>query len=327
MKQNDTLTAQEQTISADIIARMKKYLAKKYKGQEMKRFFHPKMHGLVKAEFRVDASLPAEYHVGIFKPGTVYQAFIRFSNAKRTVTKDIKRDFRGFAVKLFPENMESGLPIFQDFILASDTTFEVRNVKVLQRSIKALTGNIFDKLGFAMFHMGSIMKSMRDTKKCSNLLEIQYWSQTPYRFGNKAVKYSVKPSEPGNTPFPANPSDNFLREQLVKDLSEKDFYFDFLVQFYTDAKTTPLDDTKVAWTTPFHKIATIHIPKQIFDTPDQRKLGEDLSFAPWHNQISHEPMGSIDLIRKAVYKALAEFRHEQNEVTAQEVAEEKERVG
>ena len=48
----------------------------------MRRDAHPKMHGVVRAEFIVEPGLPEELRVGIFREPKTYRAWIRFSNQR-----------------------------------------------------------------------------------------------------------------------------------------------------------------------------------------------------------------------------------------------------
>jgi hypothetical protein len=63
---------------------------------------------------------------------------------------------------------------------------------------------------------------------------------------------------------------------------------------------------------PFHKVATIHIPKQTFATPARDSLGENLSFTPWHALPEHRPLGSVNRVRRHVYEEISRLRHELN---------------
>src|SRR5205823_11910256 len=96
----------------------------------------------------------------------------------------------------------------------------------------------------------------------ANLLEIRYWSTTPYHFGARAVKYSARPRAAGTTPLPANPSDDYLKEALKQSLApgRPDVCFDFLIQFQTDADRMPIEDPGAPWPeeeSPFLKVATV----------------------------------------------------------------------
>ena len=48
------------------------------------------------------------------------------------------------------------------------------------------------------------------------------------------------------------------------------------------------------------------------------KLGENMSFNPWHSLQDHQPLGSINALRQAVYLAIADFRRKGNQVTIAE---------
>ena len=64
---------------------------------------------------------------------------------------------------------------------------------------------------------------------------------------------------------------------------------------------------------PFIPIATIHIPRQTFDTPAQHAFCEDLSFTPWHSLPAHRPLGVTNRIRRVVYERISRLRHELND--------------
>jgi hypothetical protein len=74
----------------------------------------------------------------------------------------------------------------------------------------------------------------------------------------------------------------------------------------------PVEDPTVEWTGPWQKVATIQIPAQNFDTPDQQAFGENLSFTPWHSLPAHRPLGGINRARKEIYRAISKQRHDLN---------------
>jgi len=49
-------------------------------------------------------------------------------------------------------------------------------------------------------------------------------------------------------------------------------------------------------------LATITIEPKIFDTPEQNKLGEALSFNPWNALHEHRPLGGINRARQKIYQ-------------------------
>jgi hypothetical protein len=103
---------------------------------------------------------------------------------------------------------------------------------------------------------------------------------------------------------------------MVEQLGSGNAVFDFAVQFQTDPYKMPIEDPGITWdesVSPFRKVATLSIPAQIFDTPEQREFGDNLAFNPWRCLPEHRPLGGISRARRQVYQALATFRHETNQ--------------
>jgi len=95
---------------------------------------------------------------------------------------------------------------------------------------------------------------------------------------------------------------------------------EFLVQPKT-SDTMSVEDSMTEWDeteAPFYEVATIRIPQQDFDTPEQNALGENLSFNPWHALPEHRPLGSINRMRKVVYERISGVRRDMNSVERQE---------
>jgi hypothetical protein len=65
-------------------------------------------------------------------------------------------------------------------------------------------------------------------------------------------------------------------------------------------------------------VATLTIPSQIFDTPERREFGDNLSFNPWRSLPEHRLLGGISRARRQVYQALSAFRRETNQAPEKE---------
>ncbi len=301
-----------------------------YKSGTTLRGVHPKIVGCVKAEFKVEAHLPEELRVGVFKEPRTYPAYIRFSNAATTVQADSRRDIRGMAIKVLGVDGEKLLEnekdvTTQDFLLISAPRFINRNVIDFFEFLQAVSGGPLKILGFVFnpfnSHLRVLWNVATSLKKHVNLLELRFWSTTPYQFGSQAVKYSAKPHQAEVTKIPKNPSENFLREAMKQHLAGQDAYFDFMVQFQTDPDQMPIEDASVTWNeaaSPFRKVATIRIPAQSFDTEEQLEIAENLSFTPWHSLPEHRPLGSINRARRVVYETISKHRHELNKAACRE---------
>ena len=140
----------------------------------------------------------------------------------------------------------------------------------------------------------------------------------PYQLGigtdRQAIKYSAQACSTVTDPLPHAPHHNFLREKLRKHLQKSEACMEFLIQPRT-SNTMSVEDSMTEWQeseAPFYKVATIRIPPQVFDTPDQNKFCENLSFTPWHTLPEHKPLGVINRMRKVIYDRISEVRHDMN---------------
>jgi catalase len=316
----------EAAYTQDLAERLKAKIIKDNPTGIMRRDAHPKMHGVVKAEFIIEPDLPEQLRVGVFKQPGTYEAWIRFSNQDGSINPDIDGDIRGMAIKLMGVEGDKLLEDekeekTQDFILISTNVFVTQDVEEFDLMIKALTGSTLAKLLFFATHWRVVWNLFKSMKKFANPLQIRYWSTTPYLFGTHAVKYSAIPTVDVADTIPTNPPDDFLRSAMVKQLDQGEARFDFAVQLQTDADAMPIEDPGKEWSeivSPFRKVATIKIPKQSFDSQQQREFGENLSYTPWHSLPEHRPLGGVNRARKVVYRAISIFRHEKNNVPRKE---------
>jgi hypothetical protein len=312
---------------------------------------HPKMHGCVLGEFAVEPGLPAELRHGVFATPRTFPCWIRFSNGSQD--DDARGDIHGMAIKLLGVEGEKILPAegqerTQDFLLMDHPAFFARHARsnrALAETIRRSAGRpLFKSLLFPIrderakrsayvavrhfllglrFHEFACLRAAL-SKKPASPLGIDYWSATPYRLGPLAVKYTARP-RPNDVPPPTDfTSRDRLRAAMVAHLDQAEARFDFFVQPQGDPKTMPIEDASVEWdpaAAPFHKVATITIPSQEFDTPERREFGEDLSYTPWHSLPAHRPLGGINRARRETYEAVSRRRHELNAAPRQEPAD------
>jgi catalase len=306
---------------------------------------HPKSHGYLEGEFIVEENIPDYLKVGVLKAAKTYPIWIRFSNggSDRDQTgnflPDTLGDIRGMAIKLMGVEGEMAIddPSHkgeQDFVLINNPTFFIRDVQGyidLFPVLKALKeGKItfnpdktpkeiptdlqakFQAIAYAL----PLLQKMK-AKEITSPLEIIYWSATPYKLGNRAIKFSVVPHAIGESfnPETANDRTNYLREAISKRLANTDAYFDFKIQLQTDPVRMPVEDPTVEWnekeSAPV-KVATIRIPAQDFNTEERKNLDEKQSFSPWHSLLEHQPLGGVNRARK-IYVELAKIRNSINQ--------------
>jgi len=288
------------------------------------RQIHPKMNGCVKAEFIIEKNLPEDCKVGLFKESTSYPAWIRFSNGDTKPLPDWKKDIRGFAIKIMnvpgdkivKSNQDCGN---HDFILMNTKNFVSKKVKQFYRILHVVTvpykpGTFFPKLFSIIQSVPILVRATKAKVKCDHPFSVSYFSTVPYRFGDKsrAVKYAAIPSEKNNLVYTDTTNKDFLSANMAATLLSNEITYDFFIQFQTDPVTMPIEDPTVVWDSPLIKLATIRIPTQIFDTPEQNEFGDNLSFNSWHALPEHKPLGNFNRVRKKIYEEMYEFRHKHN---------------
>ncbi|KQW96061.1 catalase [Acinetobacter sp. Root1280] len=322
----EQLYPNEESIAVKVADLVETSIRKQYTIGIALRDAHPKAHGCIRAEFKINDTLPKNLAQGIFIPRKTYQAWIRFSNGSRDATKaDNKRDARGIAIKILGV---SGTKLLnnevstQDFIMINHPVFFVNDPDRYMSLIQDINSESFFKkihIPFALGAKGSWI-AINSRNKISNPLQTRYWSMVPYQLGigssREVVKYSTQPCSSLKDAIPFTANHDFLREALKSSLQKNDACMEFLIQPRT-LNTMSVEDSMTEWKesqAPFHKVATIHISKQVFDTPDQNKFCENLSFTPWHTLSEHKPLGAINRMRKVIYERISLVRHEMNAI-------------
>ena len=297
---------------------------------------HYKGHGCVRAKFEVLADIPDQYKIGLFATPGSYSAYIRFSNGAEF--DDTKADIHGMAIKL------TGVPgrkvleaessaETHDFVLADKPVFFIRDREGYSRFVEnfaetAPKGKAPLKfVAWLALHHPTDMPTLLGFRRQAqdSPLAARYWSQVPYAFGSgmgTICRYGAIPKD-GNiiSKIPSVQRDqDYLRRAMVDHLTSarRSAAFDFTVQLRTDATPAVIDNPTILWNTPEQRVAVITIPPQNFDSPEQTRFGENLSYTPWHALPEHRPVGQINEIRKAAYLASSKLRHETNHTKASE---------
>ena len=277
---------------------------------------HAKEHGLVRAKFNVPEDLSKDLQIGIFKAGSSYDGFIRFSNGNAKVTPDPYPSLQGMAIKLLntgKDNLIEGRHE-QDFLLVSYPFFIVKNMVELGEAMMAQAAGTDSAMTYFKNHPEVYQRVQEQKGYWKNPLHIQFFSVTPYQFGERKVKYSVIPTKSPNRgsytkgDIPADAPPNHMQLHMEEELNHRAVSFDFMVQFYKNDTETPIDDATVVWKTEFVKVATIDIPQQYFTAPGQLEKGQEMSFNPWYSLPVHKPLGSLNDGRKFIYQNLYKFR-------------------
>ncbi|MBF8159890.1 catalase family protein [Ectopseudomonas hydrolytica] len=294
---------------------------------------HAKAHGCVKAQFKVLQTLTPELRHGVLSdPGRVWQAWIRLSNGNALQQFDRVGDARGMAIKLLDVPGEKLLrdsrgSDTQDFVMINHPVFFIRDAAEFQQffAAKAQGERVlaffpsWDPRSWELRHLIIALQTLAAAPESP--VSTVYHSITPFKLGPHNIKYRVIPI-PENCPSYQQPElnrdlPNFLRSALKQQLSldRVPACLALQVQRQNTSYYMPIEDPSVPWDesiAPFETVATITIPPQDFDNPQQNLFCDNLSFNTWHSLPAHRPIGGINRIRKAVYQAVSDFRHQQN---------------
>ena len=308
--------------------------------QPYRRDVHAKTHGCVKATLHVLENLDPKYRQGVFANPGQYDAWIRYSSGNTLVLRDSVKDARGMAIKLMgvPGRKlleEDGVPHAetQDFVMMNATRFFILNLPeylIFTRYLGegsnygyflgGFTPDLPQKnwskiFSFSSYHPHEMMLALKTLKPPpDSLLNTQFYSVSAYKLGaENVVKYSMKPCGDAKAAHVDRSQPNFLRDEMIAHLKDRDACFEFMVQLQVAGKNMPVEDTTVEWSesdSPFVPIARIEIPKQSF--VENQETCESLSYNPWHSLPVHQPLGVMNRIREPLYLEVSRYRRSMN---------------
>jgi hypothetical protein len=335
-RQDEGLRLAEEKIDADEENSLNKIID--LMANQMRNHFEPgcyerggntKTHGIVRATVTIRADLPERCRKGIFANPRSYPAYVRYSGPGPTVPADIRDvGFVSMAVKLMDvpgEKLMAEEKFTQDFITICTPTFVTPNTR---ENAKLQYWSLLEMPLYYFLNpkdthlLDAFMQSLWNETQY-NPLGQRYWSCTPYLLGEgQAMMYSFRPKTKVDTTVPGLPfgkvSFNYLRENMIKTLNKNDVEFDLLIQLQTDPFLMPIENASVRWPeklSPFIPAATVHIPKQKFDSEAQFAFAKRLKMNPWHCLPEHRPLGNQNRARLRMYYELSKFRQDMNQTT------------
>ena len=291
---------------ADMIKRVMEMQLEIMKVQDpTKRGQHPKQQALLRGTFEIADAVPDTMRVGVFAQTKTFDALFRLSTGPNP--KDSDPNPHGFAIKLLDV---PGSPTgTQDFIFLDQPTFFISNLADYVAFFESMVTNRTEAYYKAHPHDFGLNQTFNVV--ISSHLERQYWSEVPFAMGQGAARFTLIPDpdnisnlEPATTPDGLRDA---LEDYFVTQRRSAKFLFG--AQAYLDEATTPIEDAKSVWPTPFETIATLTLPAQAFSSPEQFEFCENLSFNPWHCTPEHQPLGGIQRCRKRVYEESSQLRH------------------
>jgi hypothetical protein len=286
---------------------------------------HDKTHACLRAEFHVLPPADPRLQHGLFAAETRHPALIRFSSS--TFQTDWQPDLRGLAIKLHGvcgDCFEDGPAGQQDFVLMNEPTALFRDDQDVLEILRVLDGRglvgiadgfiprmIFSRLhraGIRWPHVLGMFKMARQRFRTNDLLRFDYHSISPYRLGDLAVKYRLRPDDAVRARQRARGPTFTARLQST--LDQGPVAFTFCIQPRLGDHES-LETVSRAWRGPAFPVARLTVPPQ--DVAATRGLGDKLTFNPWHGLRAHAPLGRINAMRRTAYRVSAEYRGAQAE--------------
>jgi hypothetical protein len=310
-----------------MIDEMRRHLLIDFPQGGFERAGNTKTHGLVRGELVIHEHLPDHLRHGLFATPRSYCCWVRFSGPGPHVEPDINDvGFTSISVKVMGvpgEKLWKDEEQTQDFTAVCTPTFVTPDTKANARlqywSRRHLPTFYF--INWREPHLLDMLMQGLWNETQTNPLGATYYSCVPYLLGEgQAMQYSFWPKTKVNRKIvglPFRPADNYLRDNMRRTLDETGAEFEMRVQVQTDAFLMPLENNAVLWPerlSPRLPVATLRIPQQAFDTPEQFAFARNLKFNPWHCVPEHRPLGNQNRARKRMYDELARFRQQMNHV-------------
>ena len=215
----------------------------------------------------------------------------------------------------------------QDFVMQNHPIFFSRNAEHFLQFMQAIADTNTDAFFRANRETKKILDAI-DAKDLRDPLRGTYWIPTPVSLGNTAMKYKVEPALCSPSVYSmSNRGDDFRRDNLKKRMAGRDpICMNFMVQLRTNPDKMPLDNAMVKWPEEgegrFRHFATLVIPRgQNVESPEHTHFCEHLSMNIWHATKELTPLGSINEVRRAVYRRMAATRRQNNQPVDDTVTE------
>ena len=308
-----------------MIDEMRRHLVRDFPRGGFERAGNTKTHGLVRGELTIHDGLPENLRRGLFATPQTYRCWVRFSGPGPHIEPDI--DDVGFvsisvkAMGVAGEKLWEDERHTQDFTAVCTPTFVtpdvVANARLQYWSRRHMpTWYFLDPRNSHILDM--LMQALWNETQ-TNPFGATYYSCVPYLLGPKqAMQYSFWPKTKVYRKIPRlplRPPDNYLRDNMIRTLDTTDVEFEMRLQVQTDPFLMPIENNAVLWPprlSPRLPAATLRIPKQKFDYPEQFAFTRNLRFNPWHCLPEHRPLGNQSRARKRMYDELAKFRQKMN---------------
>lgn len=300
-----------------LVALMRRNFQRPRRDGSLPRLLHDKGHACLRGTFTVEVPSDPALRQGLFANPGSYPALVRFSNG--FLADDRHPDSRGMAIKLtgVPGEVCDGAPAGQqDFLLIDSPRLPARDVAETLAYFQAVDGiREVTPLGLAApsylvpgfrpwrlrgHYLATMLSVAFGHLSNRSLSERIYHGIVPFRLGaDGAMKIQCRPDA---ATAARHPRGRDLAERLRNALADGPIGFDFLIQ-PRQGEAESLELTGSPWTGAFHRVARLHLPQQ--PMAENAAAGDRIAFNPWNALRAHEPLGTINALRRTVYAASA----------------------
>ena len=317
-------------------------LAREKSGRSV-RVSHAKAHALLKGELIVEADLPPHLAQGLFAQPGRYEVLVRMAQQPGELLDDSKLSTdRGMSVKVLGvkgPKLEGHTLETQDWVFDVGKQFLASGMKEFLQAFKP-NAEIAPKLSDSV--KGGVSTVARATNAVLHAVGAnseklafyghpivhpaseEYYSQTPFRYGEYVAKLGFFPVSPGLASLKDQPFDpetpDALRDAMNAFFKTHPAEFEMRVQLNTGLDEMPIEDAQAKWPeseSQYQTVARLVIPVQIAWDPLKDDYFEDLTFSPAHGLAAHRPLGGINRARLVAYKMLAARRLADNGKSAE----------
>ncbi|KAK4685785.1 hypothetical protein P7C73_g4355, partial [Tremellales sp. Uapishka_1] len=284
---------------------------------------HVKSLAFVKGTLAIDSDLPKHLQQGIFVPGKKYDCIARFANEPSFIMDDKEKAPRGLGLKIFEvegERLEQDPGNHtQDFLFNNAPMVETT------KEIFELREKHFDSpktLQLELAKRSDRLKQFAPTMLPNTfVIGATMYTQSAFSFGPYVAHLSLVPTTPeqeelATQTIPSDVSATFHREHLQTYFKSNAASYKIRAQFCSSTTAHPIEDASTAWdsvTSPWIDLGELRFDSQESYSNQRRIWWEDtVALSPWNGVVDHRPLGSINRLRKRVYRAGRGHRGEGN---------------
>lgn len=307
---------------------------------------HAKSHAILRGELIVNPDLPEMLAQGMFAEARSYPVIARISTTSGVLRSDKNRGVRGLGIKVIGVHGERAMKdpkddenVTQDFVLVTHEQFLFADAHAYRR-LGMLSATLLARLSDRALWVGSELLAglqkvgvdLPDNLKVfvarnRPILGETFFSSAPIRYGDYVVRFKYEPASPevkslADQDLPRNPGQDEHRDLIMRFFEKHSAEYTLSVQLCLDTEEMPIEDATQPWKSPYLPVAKVVFPEQNPYSALRRAYGDDvLSFNSWRGLEAHRPLGSINRLKRTVYEASSNFRHDKNQIERHEPAD------